>query len=80
MSGKWIVDVKGKKGSSSWEISVIKSTNSHGFESYGWFDDDKLLVSHSGGPCRWPICDFVWGKQIEIANELCEKLNKELEK
>ncbi len=75
-NNKWVVNVKGKKGSDGWEISVVRSDNVHGQQSYGWFDDTKLLVSHNGGPCRWPICGFVWDKQIEIANELCDKLNR----
>jgi hypothetical protein len=71
----WRVDVKGKAGDTSWEISVLRSSNVHGMRSYGWFGDDKLLVSHNGGPCRWPINEFVWSGQILIANALCDKLN-----
>lgn len=74
----WEVQVKGEKCSDSWEISVVRSDNDHGKRSWGWFDDDKLLVSHDGGPCNWPICEFVWDAQIEIANQLCDKLNTEV--
>lgn len=73
---KWIVQVFGEKCSSSWEISVVRTDNNHGQQSWGWFNETKLLVSHNGGPCNWPIHEFVWNEQINIANKLCEKLNK----
>jgi len=72
---KWEVQVKGKRCSRSWEISVIRIDNKHGHDSWGWFDKTKLLVSHNGGPCNWPICGFVWDQQIRIATELCAFLN-----
>jgi hypothetical protein len=74
-SALWEVQVKGRKCSSSWEISVIRKDNLHGHLSWGWFDNTKLLVSHNGGPCSWPIVEFVWDEQIRIAHELCAKLN-----
>lgn len=72
---EWEVQVKGERNSESWEISVVRSDNQHGRLSWGWFDDHKLLVSHNGGPCHWPICGFVWDEQVRIANELCRRLN-----
>lgn len=75
MDEYWIVDVKGGPGKPSWEISVLMSDNHHGIASYGWFDENKLLVSHNGGPCHWPICQFVWDQQLLIAEELCRRLN-----
>lgn len=73
----WEVQVKGGKCSSSWKISVIRKGNKHGHESWGWFDDDKLLISHNGGPCHWPIVEFVWDAHMKTAHELCAKLNNE---
>ena len=72
---KWLVQVKGKRCSRAWEISVVRADNTLGRESWGWIDDGKLLVSHNGGPCQWPICGFVWDQQIAIAHELCRLLN-----
>lgn len=72
---KWKVQVKGVKCGKSWEISVVREDNEHGIKSWGWIDNRKLLVSHNGGPCDWPIIEFVWDEQIRIANELCDKLN-----
>jgi hypothetical protein len=74
-SALWEVQVKGQKCTPSWEISVIRKDNLHGHRSWGWFDNTKLLVSHNGGPCSWPIVEFVWDEQIRIAHELCAKLN-----
>ena len=72
---EWLVNVKDNRKHDSWEISVVRADNAHGLKSYGWFDEDKLLVSHNGGPCKWPICDFVWEQQLKIAQELCARLN-----
>jgi len=72
---KWKVQKKGRKCSGSWEISVVRRDNQLGQDSWGWIGDNKLLVSHNGGPCHWPIIPFVWDRQMEIAHELCAKLN-----
>lgn len=72
---KWRSQVFGKRCSPSWEISVVREDNEHGQKSWGWFGDSKLLVSHNGGPCQWPICGFVWDEQIRLADELCRRLN-----
>jgi len=72
---KWIASVKGQCNSGSWEISVLRADNEHGQRSYGWFDENKLLISHNGGPCHWPICGFVFEQQVIIANEVARRLN-----
>lgn len=78
MSGrKWVVDIKGGAGKTHFEISVLRDDNEHGKLSYGWFDDTKLLITHNGGPCHWPIPQKVWDKQIALANEVANELNEE---
>lgn len=72
----WIVEVKGEKCSKSWEISVIHKDYKLGFESWGRFNDHKFLISHNGGPCDWPICEFVWDEHMKTAMNLCGMLNK----
>lgn len=72
---RWVVNAKGSRGSDSWEIAVVREDNAHGIGSYGWFNDTKLLVSHNGGHCHWPILGWVWDQHIAIAEQLCEKLN-----
>ena len=71
----WEVQVFGEAGSSSFEISLVRRSNTHGKRSYGWFDEKKLLITHNGGPCSWPLIPLVWNKQIQIANELAATMN-----
>ena len=46
IKGRWIVNVHGECGK-SFEISVVRSDYKHGQRSYGWFDENKLLISQS---------------------------------
>jgi hypothetical protein len=73
---QWTVDVKGGPNKRSFEISVIKTGNSHGKASYGWFDQEKVLISHNGGPCHWPLVPIVWNKMLKLAQEVADELNK----
>ena len=77
MPAKWIVDVKGAAGKRSFEISVLRDDNQLGKQSYGWFDKNKLLITHNGGPCEWPLTQKVWDKQIALAKEVANELNTE---
>ena len=72
---KWKVQVFGEKHSESWEISVIHVDNDHGQRSWGWFDSNKFLISHNGGPCQWAIPGFVFDQQLIIAEEVARRLN-----
>lgn len=72
---EWSVEVKGEAGSRDWEISVVRKGNSHGRSSWGWFDKNKILISHNGGPCHWPIPKYVFYENVRIAEEVCRKLN-----
>lgn len=75
MSNPWEVNVKGNKGSNDFEISVLRKNNEHGHASYGWFDKNKLLITHNGGPCEWPLTAIVWDKMIKLAHEVADELN-----
>ena len=75
MTGKWIVNTKGGPQKTSFEISVIRRDNAHGIQSYGWFDENKLLISHNGGPCQWLITGRVWDKLLTVADEVANELN-----
>ena len=72
---KWITQVFGDVNGSHWEVSVVREDNEHGQKSWGWFDDRKLLVSHNGGPCDWPMAPGVGPIMVEIANRLRDYLN-----
>lgn len=74
---KWVVDVKGKPDSDSFEITVLRDDNEHGKLSYGWIGEDKLLISQSGGPCRDRINTKIWNKLLKVAEEVADELNTE---
>ena len=73
--GKWIVNIKGSFGKPSFEISIVRSDNKDGIRSYGWFDESKLLVSHSGGSCTWTVTREIWNGLIELAENEAKRLN-----
>lgn len=75
----WEVHTKGFAGNDSFEISVLRTSNTHDKRSYGWFGKDKLLISHSGGPCTWPVTSMVWDKLLDLADEVAAELNKEFD-
>ena len=72
----WIVNVKGTFNNDP-EISVVKEDNHHGINSYGWFDENKILVFGSGGHCRYTLSEIVFNKHIETAKYLADLLNTE---
>jgi hypothetical protein len=75
--GKWIVNIKGAADSTSFEISVLRENNAFGQDSFGWFDADKKLITHNGGPCRWPLTQKIWDKQVALAQEVADEMNAE---
>lgn len=74
MKNKWKVLVLGRKGTTEWEITVVHVDNKHGQESYGWYDNDKILVS-TCDDFGIPLLREVWDGQIKLAKEICKKLN-----
>lgn len=74
---EWVVNIKGKANHASFEISVVRDDNEHGKRSYGWFGENKLLISHNGGPCSWPLTPLVWDKMVKAAHEVADELNAE---
>jgi len=74
-AAKWVVNVKGSAGDENFEISVLRDDNEHGKKSYGWFDDAKLMIASSGGPCHWKLSQIVWDKAVMLAHEVACELN-----
>lgn len=72
---KWIPHTKGAAGEPSFEICVVREDNKFGQESFGWFGQDKILVTHNGGPCSWPLRQAVWDRCVKVAEELATELN-----
>lgn len=75
VNAKWVVDVKGEANQKIFEISVLRDNNILGKDSYGWFSEDKILITYSGGPCHWPLTKQVWEKCVKVAHEVAEELN-----
>lgn len=75
LTGRWHVQVKGGPMEPGFEISVIRDDYAHGHASWGWFDENKILISHNGGPCRWPLIPLVWDKMLRLAREVADELN-----
>ena len=73
---KWIVHTKGGPNRASFEVAVVLENNRHGQASYGWFGPDKLLISHNGGACDWPVTNAVWNRLLRIAEETAKELNR----
>lgn len=65
---KWKVQTKIGDGNHDFEISVVKISNKHGQESWGWPDDDKIIFSSD---------DYSRAMAKKVAYILCEALNNE---
>lgn len=74
-TGEWIVHTKGGPNQ-VFEIAVVRSDNHHGFSSHGWFDEDKVLISSSGGPCRNVVSPEVWHGLVSLAEMEAKRLNE----
>ena len=74
MKGKWLVQALGNRERGSFEISLVREDNRHGRKSWGWFDANKLLITHNGAG-NIVMTKQIWDWQIAIANEVAEKLN-----
>lgn len=75
-SNKWIPQVFGDPNGDRWEIAVVRESNEHGRKSWGWFDGRKLLISHSGGSCHWPLAPGLGPIMVELANTTAKMLNE----
>lgn len=78
MNRKWIVQIKGKKYSDNFEISLVRECNATGQLFWGKFGKDKLLISNS--PYVNSLTEKVWKRTVRMAKELAEELNIEEKK
>jgi len=75
---KWIVHTKGGYTTDYFEICVLLSDNKHGKQSYGWYGEDKIYISDSGGPCHHKIASkMIWDGLVELAHKVADKMNEE---
>lgn len=73
-TGRWYVDAKGDPSKGSFELSVLRGGNERGFRSWGWFDENKILISHSGAG-KVAIPELVWVKLRQAAQQIADELN-----
>lgn len=72
---KWEVDCKGTPESGNFEMSVIRSDNELGHSSWGWFDENKLLItSQTSGV--FPMRRMIWNRLKQQAYDIADELNK----
>lgn len=78
MNNPWKVQIHGQAGEKSFEISVVNVAKAgrHQTDGYGWFDQNKLLISHNGGPCNWPLIPLVWEKMVKLAEQVAFEMNE----
>lgn len=63
------------EGDGEWEIAVVRSSNTHGKESYGWSGEDKILISDTFGDGSGCISKNVFDAMLRVAKEICDDLN-----
>jgi hypothetical protein len=59
----------------TFEISIIRKGNKGGHESWGWADEDKIILDGPGATEPWSREKLDWW--IKIASIMAEALNKE---
>lgn len=73
---KWKVQIHGEPEKAPFEISVLNTeAEDRCLKGYGWFSEDKLLISHSGGPCPWGVTKMVWDELVIVADLIAKQLN-----
>lgn len=70
-SSKWVVNAIGAAGSSV-EISVLLDSFSHGFTSWGWEGNHKIVVHASS---REAIDEFLFNELMASAQRYADHLN-----
>lgn len=73
---RWMVNVLGKAGAASFEISVVREDNEAGRLYFTGFGKDKVLISHSNGISgQYPLLKTVWNLLLELAQTVADDLN-----
>lgn len=72
----WIIVEHGKPDR-AWELSLVRTSYTHGRKSYGWFSERKLVVASSGGPCNDTFHPFIAARLREVATLACVRFNKQ---
>lgn len=73
----WITVVKGNHTCGTFEISIVKWSNTHGQESYGWPGEDKIIISSNGG-FNMQIPKELFEELVKLARSYAQFLNKRI--
>ena len=73
--GKWIVHPHSFRKKGSRAVSIIREDYHHGIDSYGWYNDSKILFC--ADTMYGLIDDELVEAAIGLAIKRCEKLNLE---
>lgn len=66
--GEWRTSIKGKP-EEIYEIAVVNTAFTHGFISYGWECEHKIIISGSGGSCNYKIPKEIFTDLVNVANK-----------
>jgi len=58
-----------------WELAIARS-GSHGTRSWGWFDENKLMVSAGRNTHAGSMTPALWEALKKLAHEECARMNK----
>lgn len=83
-SSRWMVCAKGRINS-SYEVAIVRESNTHGRKSWGWPSADKMFIMDRNAPlsCGTVQSMFnddlhkVWNDLVGLAKRTAEKLNSE---
>lgn len=71
--GQWIPVIHGSK-TRGFEISIVRKTDRHGQQSWGWFGETKMLIAEGE-----EVCASVWQSHLNLAKVMAKARN-EMEK
>lgn len=74
IAGRWTINTLGKPGpGGAFEIAAVRTDNAHGRESFGWADQNKVIVM--SGHCMPHFDPHVWNRIRDYALEVADRLN-----
>ncbi len=72
MNDRWVVNIIGAPNQ-AYEISIVRDSETLAKQCYGWFDENKVLISEG----LIGVSFRVWSAMIELADNEAINLNSE---
>jgi hypothetical protein len=69
-SGIWKANILGRPDEGNCEMSIVHEKNLHGFRSYGWDGEDKIILFYTVMP------SFLWDLAIKFTEASAEALTR----